>query len=239
MAQRPLIHGDRCGSPRVEGAGGAVLGDGDQLLAAGDHRLGQARALRSEDQAAGLRKRCRFQRHRTREVVDSDHGQPFTTAVLGQSLLIGAVDDVQIAVGHHRTATVPATVSDDVHEFDIERVGGTHDRADVEVVLPVLDGDLQARRGDPRAAGIEIVDDGVHPPVAVAVDDVAAVAVGQQRGVEARVLGPRLWVGPDSDVRIGRVRCRFVGHRSTAVLGAITDRGPRFRRRSGSRARQR
>ena len=56
--------------------------------------------------------------------------------------------------------------------------------ADVEVVLPVLDRDVER-----VAARVEVGDDRLVAPVAVAVDDVAAVAVREQLGVEARVAG--------------------------------------------------
>ena len=64
-----------------------------------------------------------------------------------------------------------------------ERVGRAHDRADVEVVLPVLDGDVEV-----VAPGVEVGDDRLHRPVAVAVDHVAPVSVRQQVRV---VLLPR------------------------------------------------
>ena len=100
--------------------------------------------------------------------------------------------DVLIAVGHHRTSAIPTSLAHDVHLCREERVGVAHDGADVEVVLPVLDGDV---KGMPLA--IEILDDGLEAPVAVAVDDVAAVAVGQELGVEAVVVGPGEGMGAD------------------------------------------
>ena len=80
-----------------------------------------------------------------------------------------------VAVGHHRAAPVPAPVADDVHLAGEERVGGADDRADVEVVLPVLDGDVEV-----VPPGVEVGDDRLHRPVAVAVHDVAPVALGEQ-----------------------------------------------------------
>ena len=61
------------------------------------------------------------------------------------------VAHVLVAVGDHRAAPVPAPPPDDVHLGGEERVGGAHDRADVEVVLPVLDGDVER-----VAAGVEV-----------------------------------------------------------------------------------
>src|SRR5690606_23860902 len=78
---------------------------------------------------------------------------------------------------------------------DGEGVGGAHHRADVRVVLEILDRDVQ-----PVAGGVELGDDRLAAPVAEAVLDVAAVAVGEQLGVQARVLGPGLGVGADADL---------------------------------------
>ena len=85
-----------------------------------------------------------------------------------------------------------------------ERVGGAHDRADVEVVLPVLDRDVEL-----VPAGVEVGDDRVEPPVAVAVDDVAAVPSLEQLGVDARSSGHGARPRADSDL-VGAVRHRVV-----------------------------
>ena len=95
------------------------------------------------------------------------------------------VPDVLVAVGDHRPAPVPAPVADDVHLGGEERVGGAHDRADVEVVLPVLDRDVEV-----VPAGVEVGHDRLQGPVAVAVDHVAPVALGEQPGVVLLALGP-------------------------------------------------
>ena len=76
-----------------------------------------------------------------------------------------------------------------------ERVGVAHDGADVEVVAPVLD-----RHVERVASAVEVGDDRLDAPVAVAVDDVAAIAAGEQLGVESGVVGPGLGVGADADV---------------------------------------
>ena len=98
---------------------------------------------------------------------------------------IRVVLDVLVAVGDHRAALVPATAADDVHRIGGERVGAAHDRADVHVVLPVLDGHVER-----MPALVEVGDDRVHAPVPVPVDDVAGVAVLEQLGVVVRVGRP-------------------------------------------------
>ena len=90
-------------------------------------------------------------------------------------------------------AAVPAASAHDMEGADGEGVGGAHHRADVRVVLEILDRDVQ-----PVAGGVELGDDRLAAPVAEAVLDVAAVAVGEQLGVQARVLGPGLGVGADA-----------------------------------------
>jgi len=58
-----------------------------------------------------------------------------------------------------------------VHLFGEESVGSSHYGADVEVMLPVFNRHVKF-----VALGIEVGDNRIHLPVAVLVDDVAAVA---------------------------------------------------------------
>ena len=92
--------------------------------------------------------------------------------------------DVQVAVGDHRAAPVPAPASEDVDAGDVEGVGGAHHGADVEIVGPVLHGDFEIV----APAGVQVGFDGRDRPVAVAVEHVAAVAFVEQGGVEADVI---------------------------------------------------
>ncbi len=104
------------------------------------------------------------------------------------------VHHVLVAVGDHGAPAVPASLADDVNRGREERVGVAHHRPDVQVVLPVLDGDVER-----HPAQVEVGDDRVHRPVAVAIDDVAAVSVGQQRRVEPRIGRPGLGMWADTD----------------------------------------
>lgn len=101
---------------------------------------------------------------------------------------------MHVAVGDHRAPTIPPTISDDVHSGCVEGVGRANDRSDVEVVLPVLDGDMKR-----MPLRIEIRDDRVKSPVPVLIDDVAAVAVGQKFGVVTRIVRPGQWVWTNAD----------------------------------------
>src|SRR5690606_15236528 len=103
-----------------------------------------------------------------------------------------------------------------------EGVGVADHRPDVQVVAPVLDGDVE--RVPP---GVEVGDDRLDPPVPVAVDDVAAVAPGQQLRVEPGVVRARVGVRPDTDGRVA-LRCRTLGARGprSPVQGAAPDVPP-------------
>ena len=79
---------------------------------------------------------------------------------------------VLVAVGDHGPTTVPPTLADDVEGLGVHGVCRADDRPDVEVVAPVLDGDMEV-----VASRVEVGDDRLLPPVAVGVDDVAAVTV--------------------------------------------------------------
>ncbi len=92
----------------------------------------------------------------------------------------------------HRTAAVPSTTTHDVDATHSESVGVADDGPDVHVVFPVLD-----RHLDRKCVSVQIVTDGLHAPVAEAVDDVSPVAFGEQLRVQTRVVGPRQRVRAD------------------------------------------
>jgi Thioesterase-like superfamily len=193
VAPDPLVHRDRRRRGGVDRASGAELTDrehgGGELARLG----GQAGALLAEQQRAPLGELVRVDRLRAREVVDPDHREPGAAAPVAEGGERRVVADVLVAVGDHGAAAVPAAAADDVNLRREERVRVAHDRADVEVVLPVLDRDVER-----VAAGVEVGDDRVPPPVAVAVNDVAAVTGGEQRRIQPGVVRPRLGVGADA-----------------------------------------
>ena len=68
------------------------------------------------------------------------------------------VAHVLVAVGDHGAPPVPAAPPDDVHLGGQEGVGVAHDRADVHVVLPVLDGHVERDGGGAsRSATMAVV----------------------------------------------------------------------------------
>jgi membrane-associated protein len=184
---RPVVHRDSRRGTGVDGSGGAVLRDRDQLLADSDEFIGQPRTLGAKHQTCTLRQLIGLQRHGAFEIVDADDGIAFGRQPVGEIRNRWVVLDMEIAVGDHRSTPVPAPTANDVHTRDVERVGGSHDGADIEVVLPVLDGNLQR-----EPAGVEIGDDGRHRPIAVAVEHIAAIAVLEQIWVQPGVVGPRV-----------------------------------------------
>ena len=96
------------------------------------------------------------------------------------------VVNVQVAIGDHRTASIPPSSTQDVHPGHVERIGGAHHRTDVEVVLPVLDGDVQW-----TTTGVKFGDDRLDTPVAIPINDIAPVTVLQQVWVQPCILWPR------------------------------------------------
>ena len=131
---------------------------------------GQARSLLTEQQDAGRGQFVRLQRDRAGQIVDPDHGQSVLGGVRRKILEARVVADVLVTVGDHRAAAVPLPVADDVHLGGEEGVRSPDDRADVQVVLPVLDRDVE--RVPPP---VQVRDDRLERPVAVLVDHVPPV----------------------------------------------------------------
>ena len=114
---------------------------------------------------------------------------------------VGMVVNVQVAIGDHRTASIPPSSAQDVHPGHVERIGGAHHRTDVEVVLPVLDGDVQW-----TTTGVKFGDDRLDTPVAIPINDIAPVTVLQQVWVQPCILWPRTHSRTDPH-RGGTRRC--------------------------------
>jgi len=78
----------------------------------------------------------------------------------------------QVPVGDHGTASVPLATPHDMYAGNIEGIGGTDDGTDVEIVFPVLDGDVQR-----VSSSVEHGDDGLVFPIPEVVQHVTPVAI--------------------------------------------------------------
>ena len=174
------------------------------------HRLGQPRPLLTEDEDAPPRQVVGLERHGAREVVDADDDESLAPRPPGEGRRVQVVVLVLVAVGHHRPATVPATLADDVEGLGVEGIRRADDRPDVEVVAPVLDGDVEV-----VASRVEVGDDRLLPPVAVGVDDVAAVTVLGEVGVPVVAGRPLARPRPYADA-LGRLGGRPVAPGSSS-----------------------
>src|SRR3954470_13236931 len=224
MQPDPGVHRDAGRHPCVDRPGGAELGDGQDAVGCRAGLVGQTAARLAEQQHAGPRQFSGLQWLGPGQVVHRQQRQVRSARPGDQLRHVGMVPHVLVAVGDHRTPSVPALLPDDVHRLGQEGVRGPDDGADVEVVPPVLDGHV---KGVP--ASVEVGDDRLDGPVAVAVDDVAPVAVREQFGVVPRVRRPR--PGPGAHpygVQNGLLRGEVglgVGHRGDAsgtMDGAMT-----------------
>ncbi len=94
------------------------------------------------------------------------------------------VFDVLIQLRHQRALAVPLVRSDDMHASGLERIRRAHHGPDVEIVRPILHGDLKIM----TAMRVEIGLDGADRPIAVSVEHVAPIALVKQHRIKARVI---------------------------------------------------
>lgn len=100
---------------------------------------------------------------------------------------------VLIAVGDHRTAAIPAASAHDVHGINGKGVGGSHDGANIGVVFEILNRDVQR-----VPAGIDIGDNRFTAPIAIGVDDVAAVTIDKQLRIIVLIGGQLAFPGANA-----------------------------------------
>ena len=101
---------------------------------------------------------------------------------------------VLVTVSDHGATAIPALFTNDVHRGGQECVRIAHHGADVEVVLPILDRDVK-----PMAPSVEIGHDRLARPVAIGVNNVAAIAIAKQFGIVLRPFRPGLLMGTHPD----------------------------------------
>ncbi len=202
------MHRDRRGGSCVDRARGPVLGDRQHLTHAFTSLRRQAFPLLPEEKDARLGQVGRLEGNRAREIVDPDHRDSLGRCPRRERLGVFVVAHVLVAVGDHRTASIPALAPNNVHLTCQKGVGGAHDGSDVEVVGEVLN-----RHVEGVSATIQILNDRLEPPVPVLVDDVASITPFEQLRIKPRIVGPRMRVRADAH----RHGFRAVSHVCTCV----------------------
>ena len=86
--------------------------------------------------------------------------------------------DVKVTIRHHGATTIPAALSDDVHTGDVESIGRSDDGTDVEVVFPVLNGNVEW-----GASSVQLCNDCVDAQVTEFIQNVAMIPFRQQLGI--------------------------------------------------------
>jgi len=89
------------------------------------------------------RKITRLQRHRARDIVDTDKFETMLATPGGKFASRLVMAHMLVTISHHRSATIPPLASDNVNFRGEKSVGSTHHRSDIEVVAEVLDGHME------------------------------------------------------------------------------------------------
>ncbi len=179
----------------VDRASRTELGDRADHVTCVPRFRGKAWALLAEQQYAALGQIGGFDRDCTGQDVDSNDGEPLVDGPFDESHHRGVVHHVQIPIRDHGAAAVPPAFADYVDAGSEKGVRVANDRSDVEIVLPVLDGYVE--RVPPQ---IKVGDDRFSRPVAVPIDHIAAIALRQEVGIQARIVGPWLRIRPNPDL---------------------------------------
>jgi hypothetical protein len=190
----PGVHRDGGRRAGIDGPGGPKLRDGEHDLARLAGVVGKSGPFLAEQQDAGAGQRVGLERYGTGQVVDADDGKLPLIGPAREGTDVPVITQVLVAVGDHCAPAVPAPPTDDVHLAGEKRVRRTDNRADIEIVLPVFDGDVEV-----VSTGVLVRHDRLVPPVAVPVDDVAYVAMRHQLRVVPGILRPGLRQGANTD----------------------------------------
>ena len=218
----PGPHGDAGGHPGVDRPGRAELGDGHHL-STGVEGLGrQPGALLTEEQHAALGQRRGLRGSAPSTTSTPTSGRPALSAHAIRPATSAWLADVLVAVGDHGAPAVPAASADDVDLGGRKALALRTHGPDVPVVLPVLDGHVEG-----VAALVEVGHHGLAPPVAVAVDDVAPVAPGQQLGIQPGIVGPGPGWGPTPTPASSSSGGRGTSGGSAGAMAAVLAEGLR------------
>ena len=105
--------------------------------------------------------------------------------------------NVLVELSHQRAFAIPLMRADDMHALGLKSIGSAHHGSDIEIVGPVLHRHFEIV----AAVGIEIFFDGLHSPVAISVEHIAAIALIEQSRIETDTVIRRCQV----------IRTRFAG----------------------------
>ena len=199
MLYSPCVHGDPRGNTHVDGPGGTELSDVQDLRAGILHLAREPRTFLTEGEDTTFRHESGFDPGRPLHDVYSDERKPMEGCVFEEARDRLMVVDVLVAIGNHCTTPIPASFTDDVHGVRKEGVRVAYDGADVEVVLPILDHDVER-----MPTCVEIRNDRLAGPVPIFIGHVPPIAVCEEVAVESFVCGPRLGVWSYADLTIIR-----------------------------------
>tara|TARA_B100000073_G_scaffold104795_1_gene83999 strand:+ start:4073 stop:4525 length:453 start_codon:yes stop_codon:yes gene_type:complete len=110
----------------------------------------------------------------TRKVIDANDRQFSGNHRRYELVDSSVVFQMLVTVGDHRTASVPFPVTNNVHCCCQERVGISDNCADVQIMLPVFDGDMEG-----MASPVQVFDNSFATPIPVLVYNVSAVPISQ------------------------------------------------------------
>ena len=170
------MHGNARGDARVDRTSRAELRYGADELCGIPSLVSKSGSLLAKEKQRSSRQCDRFDRHRARQIVYRHDRSSVSRS--DQVRDAGDMSHVLIAVSHHGAPPIPPAPTDDDHFGGQEGVRRAHDGADVQIVTPVLDRDREL-----VATAIEVRDDGLNSPISIAVDDVAAITLGEQLGI--------------------------------------------------------
>jgi len=180
------VHHDRGSRARIQRSGGTKLRNFDNVIRGGQSLRRETGALLAKQQNAPLRQRHFFHRYRALHVIDGHQWERLLLRKLKQVVDGRVMQHMLVAVGDHGATFIPASAPDNVDRVGKKRVCAPDNRPDIQVVLPVLNRDMEA-----MAASVEIRDDGFHRPIAVLINHIARVAVGEEFCVKMIAFGPR------------------------------------------------
>ena len=108
------------------------------------------------------------------KVIDANNRQFSSNHRRHELLDSSVVFQMLVTVGDHRTASVPFPITNNVHRCCQESVGISDNCADVQIMLPVFNGDVER-----MASPVQVFDNSFATPIPVLVYNISAVPIAQ------------------------------------------------------------